>query len=147
MFELVILVHVIGACVWTGGHLVLSFAILPAVLKHRDLAYLQRFESGFEKIGIPALAIQIVSGIYLASATIGELSQMLAWENPSVRLVWVKLSLLLITGILAADARLRILPNLHAGNLHALALHIIPVTILSVLFVACGVLYRFGWFA
>lgn len=147
MFELVILVHVIGACVWTGGHLVLLFAILPTVLKQRDLAYLQRFESGFEKIGIPALAIQIVSGIYLASVTIGDLSQMLAWENPAARLVFVKLSLLLITAILAADARLRILPKLHAGNLHVLILHIIPVTILSVLFVASGVLYRFGWFS
>jgi len=147
MYELAILIHVIGATVWTGGHIVLSVAVLPDVLKHKDLNYIRRFESGYEKIGIPALIVQIVSGLYLASFLIPEVSQIFDWANPAVKLLWVKLSLLLITALLAADARLRVIPNLSASNLNSLAFRIIPVMVVSVLFVISGVLYRFGWFA
>ncbi|WP_315980488.1 hypothetical protein [Aliamphritea spongicola] len=43
------LLHVLAATVWTGGHLVLAVGVLPRVLKHSDVAYIKAFESGFEK--------------------------------------------------------------------------------------------------
>jgi len=45
----------------------------------------------------------------------------------------------------AADARLRLIPNLSRENLTAIAWHIVPVTIVSILFVAAGVAFRTGW--
>jgi hypothetical protein len=56
------------------------------------------------------------------------------------------LALLAMTMAFAADARLRIIPNLSATNLVSLAWHVVPVTAISVLFVAVGVSFRTGWF-
>ncbi len=54
-FWLILFFHVMGATIWTGGHLALSFVVLPRALKARDPKVLTDFENGFEKIGMPAL--------------------------------------------------------------------------------------------
>jgi hypothetical protein len=56
------------------------------------------------------------------------------------------LALLAMTMALAADATLRIIPNLSAANLASLAWHVATVTAISVLFVVVGVSFRTGWF-
>ncbi|MCK9505502.1 MAG: CopD family protein [Porticoccaceae bacterium] len=145
MYDLIILLHVLAATVWTGGHLVLALTILPAVLKNRDLAFIQTFESCYEKIGIPALLIQIATGLWLVNRMVADHSALLNLDNPVARLLWIKLGLLGLTAVLAADARLRIIPKLSPANLKSLAFHIVPVTIIAVLFVVTGVLFRFGW--
>ncbi|TDO16827.1 MULTISPECIES: hypothetical protein [Halomonas] len=38
MIAMLLLLHLLGATVWTGGHLVLAATILPRVLKGRDVA-------------------------------------------------------------------------------------------------------------
>ena len=139
MYELALLAHVLGATVWTGGHLVLALAILPKVLRSRDLEFLRRFESAYERVGIPALIVQIASGLYLAA--LGNRA------NPAANLLLIKLGLLLATAALAADARLRIIPRLGNHNLTALAWHVYPVTLIAVLFVLTGVGFRLGWLA
>jgi len=48
--------------------------------------------------------------------------------------------------LLAADAKLRIIPRLSEKKLISLAWHIIPVTIISVLFIVTGVSFRTGGF-
>jgi len=35
---LLLTLHVLGACVWTGGHLVLAVAVLPRAVARRDSA-------------------------------------------------------------------------------------------------------------
>lgn len=133
--KIILLLHVIGACIWTGGHLVLSFCILPDVLKNKDLNLITRFEGRFERIGIPALLTQIITGFYMAGPMLN--AQILDYS--AGQWLALKLLLLLSTALLAADARLRIIPRLTSDNLNALAWHIIPVTIISVLFVIAGV--------
>jgi putative copper export protein len=145
MYDLMVLLHVLAATVWTGGHLVLALTILPGVLKNKDLAFIQRFESSYEKVGIPALLIQIATGLWMVNTMVAEHSALLNLENPAAKLLWIKLGLLALTAVLAADARLRIIPKLSPSNLRSLAFHIVPVTIISVLFVVAGVLFRFGW--
>ena len=56
------------------------------------------------------------------------------------------LALLAMTMAFAADATLRIIPNLSATNLASLAWHVVPVKAISVLFVIVGVSFRTGWF-
>jgi uncharacterized membrane protein len=53
----VVLLHVLGATVWTGGHLVLAATVLPRALKERSVDELRRFENGYERIGILALLL------------------------------------------------------------------------------------------
>ncbi|WP_299587828.1 CopD family protein [uncultured Microbulbifer sp.] len=145
MYNAVLFIHLLGATVWTGGHLILACTILPNVFRDKDIAFLSRFESHYEKIGIPALIIQILSGLYLAYTLLPDLSQWFDFSHPVSRLVAFKLILLACTFLLAIDARLRIIPNLSKNNLKSLAYHIIPVTVLSVLFVYVGISFRTGW--
>lgn len=146
MHGILLLLHVLAATVWTGGHLVLALTVLPRVLKEKAPRELLRFESAYERIGIPALVIQVVTGLWMAYRMVPDVGQWFAFQNPLSRLIGFKLILLTITIAFAIDARLRIIPKLSEQNLTALAWHIIPVTLVSVLFVVVGVSFRTGWF-
>lgn len=123
--------HILGATVWTGGHLVLALTVLPRVLKERDPAALLRFESGFEKLGIPALLVQVATGIWLAQRIVPP-GQWFELASPQARLIVLKLALLAGTALFAVDARFRLIPALTERSLVALAWHVWPVTLLSV---------------
>ena len=146
MYGAMLLLHILAATIWTGGHLVLAIAILPRVLRERSPAKLLEFESAYERIGIPSLVVQVATGLWLAHRMVPELSRWLAFGDPVATLVGVKLLLLATTVGFALDARLRLIPRLSEQNLGALAWHIVPVTIVSVLFVVVGVSFRTGWF-
>jgi putative copper export protein len=136
--------HVLGATVWTGGHLVLATTILPAALRARDPASLLAFERRYEKIGMPALLLQVATGLWLAWQRAPDVIGWLAPETPAERSVALKLSLLALTIALAASARLRLIPDLTPARLPQLAVHIVLVTIASVAFVLAGLSFRLG---
>ncbi len=62
------------ATIWTGGHLFLALGISPKVLKTNDHQMLLDFERFYEKVGIPALLLQALSGLYLAYLMAASLS-------------------------------------------------------------------------
>lgn len=146
MYGTILLIHILSATIWTGGHLVIALTVLPRVLREKAPQELLKFESRYEYIGIPSLLLQLITGVWLAYRLIPDVSQWFAFDNPVTTLIFVKLMLLLATLIFAADARFRLIPNLTERNLKALAYHIIPVTVISVLFVVIGVSFRTGWF-
>lgn len=146
MYGILLLLHILAATVWTGGHLVLALTVLPRALKQRSPAELLRFESAYERIGIPAILIQVATGFWLAHRMVPDVSQWINFDNPVSRLIGIKLMLLAVTLAFAADARIRIIPRLTEDNLTSLAWHIVPVTVVSVLFVVVGVWFRTGWF-
>lgn len=145
MHGILLFLHILAATVWTGGHLVLATTVLPRVLKERSPDELLRFESRYERIGIPALLIQVATGLWLAYQLVPDVSQWFDLDNPVARPIAAKLLLLAITILFAVDARVRLIPNLRKENLTSMAWHIVPVTIVSVLFVAVGVAFRTGW--
>ena len=145
MYGAFLFLHVLAATVWTGGHLVLAAAVLPRALRERSPGVLLRFESRYERIGIPALLVQVATGLWLAWQRSPDAAGWFDLDNPVARPIAAKLLLLVITMLFAIDARLRLIPKLRAENLNAMAWHIIPVTVVSVLFVAAGVSFRTGW--
>ncbi len=144
MYETVLLLHILSATIWTGGHLVLALVILPKLLRARDPEILLSFEQGFEKVGMPALVFQVVSGLWLAFQIVPDFGDWFALDDPLANLILIKLTLLALTAAFAVDAKLRILSDLTPEKLVPMAWHIIPVTIFSVLFVTVGVAFRFG---
>lgn len=58
--------HIIGASIWVGGHLILSIRYLPNAVLKKEIGPLTQFEEKFEVVGIPALLIQVVTGIIMA---------------------------------------------------------------------------------
>lgn len=117
MFGFILLFDILGATVWTCGHLILATVILPRALKHRDVEGIRNIENDCERIGIPALIVQIASGLWLAHRMLPDVSLWFQWHNPVARLVLLKLSLLGLTALLAVDARLRVIPRLGPHNL------------------------------
>ena len=144
MYALMLFLHVLGATVWTGGHLVLALTWLPRVLRERSPEQLVRFEQGYERIGMPALVLQIVTGLWMAYQMVPSVAQWLSPDTPVARAIALKLVLLLCTALIAAHARLRVIPRLSADTLPLMACHVGAVTLLSVGFVAVGVSLRFG---
>ena len=144
MFKLMLFLHLLGATVWTGGHLVLSLTVLPRALRWSDPDIVRGFEDGFERIGIPALVIQVLTGLWLAYRLVPDVSSWFSFESGVRNLVALKLVLLLLTVVLALHARFRIIPSLSQRTLPILAWHVAAVTIVSVLFVFVGVSFRTG---
>ena len=144
MYATALFLHVLGATIWTGGHLVLALTWLPRVLRERSPEQLLRFEQGYERIGMPALVLQIVTGLWMAYQMVPSVAQWLSPDTPVARAIALKLVLLLCTALIAAHARLRVIPRLSADTLPLMACHVGAVTLLSVGFVAVGVSLRFG---
>lgn len=144
MYQSILFFHVLAATVWTGGHIVLAVGILPNALIHHDFERIIRFEEVYERIGLPALIIQVITGLWLAYQLIPNVSNWFEMANPISRLIVFKLCLLAITIALAVDARLRLIPTMATDKLNDLAWHIITVTVLSILFIVVGIAFRFG---
>jgi putative copper export protein len=144
MFKLALILHILGASVWTGGHLVLSLTILPRALRQRDPEVISGFEESYERIGLPSLAIQIITGLWLAHRLMPRLADWFSFTTIASTHVALKLLLLLLTVVLALDARLRIIPRLTERTLPLLAGHVIAVTVVAVLSVLVGVGFRTG---
>ncbi|SLJ85226.1 CopD family protein [Psychrobacter sp. DAB_AL43B] len=145
MFNYLLILHLLGAAIWTGGHLILALVILPKVLSSRNLDALLQFEQQFEKIGMPALAIQIITGLWMAHNILPNVSAWFAFDNDISILIGIKLILLLMTAAVAMHARFWVIPRLSADNLNGFAVNIVLVTLLSVTFVVVGTLFRTGF--
>jgi putative copper export protein len=145
MYGTLLLLHILGATIWTGGHIVLAVVVLPGALRERSPEKLLGFESVYEKIGMPALIVQIITGLMLAYRLLPDVGQWFNMANPLSHGILAKLILLALTLGFAINARFRVIPILSQNNLGLMAWHIIPVTIISILFVVAGVSFRTGW--
>jgi len=145
VYGILLLLHILAATIWTGGHIVLSVVILPGVLKEGSPEKLLQFESLYEKIGMPALIIQVITGLMLAHRMLPDVGRWFDMSNPIAHIITAKLGLLALTLAFAIDARFRVIPKLSKETLRVMAWHIIPVTLFSILFVVVGVSVRTGW--
>jgi putative copper export protein len=145
MYGTLLLLHILGATVWTGGHIVLSVAVLPKVWRRRTPEPLLAFESMYERVGMTALLLQVVTGVLLAYQALPDVAQWFSLSNPVSHPIMAKLVLLALTLCLAIHARLRVIPRLCPSNLPLMAWHVVAVTLLAILFVVVGVSFRTGW--
>jgi putative copper export protein len=144
VFSLLVIVHALAATVWTGGHLVLDLGVLPRALRAQSAEAIRSFEETFEPLGLTALAIQVVTGVWMGWIYLPRFQGLLNPGNPIGMLVGVKLLLLAATAALAIHARLRLIPNLTDDNLNGLAWHIRGITALAIAFVVVGAFIRLG---
>jgi len=146
MYNISITLHVLAATIWAGGHLILAIGFLPKALKDRNPEIIRFFESRYERIGIPALLVLVITGLYQAFRIIPNFFD---WFNHTSFIpinITLKLTLLILTLILGIHARIWIIPKLNESNLKPLAYHIIAITVVAVLLVIVGVSFRFGGF-
>ena len=145
--HLILILHLIAATIWVGGHLVLAIGYLPKALKRRDFSYIGNFEKTYEPIGMPSLAVLVITGILMAYDYNAGLSSWFSFATPIERVVSLKLICLLTSICFAISAQTRVLPKLRKGQLNKLsemAVHIICVTLIGVVMVILGSLVRIG---
>lgn len=145
--HILLVLHLIAATIWVGGHLVLAIGYLPKALKHKDFSYIGNFEKTYEPIGMPSLAVLIITGILMAYDYNAGFSSWFSFATPIERVVSLKLTFLLTTVCFAISAQTRVLPKLRKGQLNKLpemAVHIICVTLIGVIMVILGSLVRIG---
>ena len=145
--HLILILHLIAATIWVGGHLVLAIGYLPKALKRKDFSYIGNFEKTYEPIGMPSLAVLVITGILMAYDYNAGLSSWFSFATPIERVVSLKLICLLTSICFAISAQTRVLPKLRKGQLNKLpemAVHIICVTFIGVVMVILGSLVRIG---
>ena len=144
MYNISLTLHVLAAAIWAGGHLVLAIGFLPKALKDKDPEVIKFFESRYERIGIPALLVLVITGFFQAFRMVPNFFDWFDYSSFIPINITIKLSLLILTFILAVHARIWIIPNLNENNLKPLAYHITAITVIAVLMVIVGVSFRFG---
>ena len=140
-----VLLHVLGATIWAGGHLILSIGFLPKAMREKNINVISDFEKQYERVGIPALLLQVITGFWMALIYV-PLDSWMSLATPHHIYLWIKIILLLSTIGFAVHARLFIIPHLTIEKLPLLAFHIITTTVLAVSFVITGLSFRFTYF-
>lgn len=141
MQPLLLFLHLLGACIWAGGHLILLFVIMPEARRIQSPEYLLRFEKMYERIGMPALFTQLITGglLFAAMFPTGGFSV----SHPLSYKLYIKLGLLLVTFAIAIHARFFVLKNFTAAKLPLMHKHIAVVTVVSLLFILAGINFKF----
>lgn len=144
MLNYILILHLLGATVWTGGHLILTLVVLPKALSSRNIDGLMQFEQLFERVGMPALVLQIITGLWMAYQLLPNIAVWFKLDNDFSILISLKLLLLLMTVLVALHARFYRIPRLSIHTLKGFSINIILVTLFSVAFVVVGTLFRTG---
>lgn len=144
LHHILLIIHLISATIWVGGHLFLAIRILPRALREKSIKELQYFKNQYEPFGMPALIVLVVTGIWMAydyNATIGS---WFSFSNRIERVVSVKLILLLVTFAMAFTADRFIFPKLNKKNIYKAAIFIIAVTAIGLAMIILGSFVRYG---
>ncbi|WP_220399696.1 CopD family protein [Filimonas effusa] len=144
--HLLLILHLISAAIWVGGHLCLAVGILPGALKKKDYTLITQFEKRYEPIGMSSLVVLVVTGMWMAlQFGIGP-GRWFSFSNPLERVVSVKIILLLATVLFAISAQTRVIPHLatRPKKLYEMAFHIIGVTTIGVAMLILGSFVRYG---
>lgn len=141
-----LILHLIGATIWVGGHLLLCTVILPQVWKEKSVERLFNFESRYEWIGMPALLVMLLTGIRMAYLYNVKLANWFTFETPIERVISLKLSCLLVIVLFALSAQFYVLPRLKTNfkKLPLMTFHMISVTLISLLMLILGSFIRYG---
>lgn len=147
--HLLLILHLVGATIWVGGHILLCTVILPQVWKEKSVEKLFNFESRYEWIGMPALLVMLITGVRMAYLYNVKIAQWFAFETPIERVISLKLSLLFAIVLLALSAQFYVLPRLKTSisKLPLMAFHMIAVTLISLAMLIVGSFVRYGGMA
>lgn len=142
-----LIVHLLAATIWIGGHLILAIGFLPKALKHKKFSFIKNFERVYEPIGITSLLLLIITGTAMSYDFQIKPTDWFSFENPLETTISLKVLGVLLTVIFAISAQTRVIPSLEKGNVKKLcemAIHIICVTLISILLLILGSYARYG---
>lgn len=139
-----VFIHVLAATIWIGAHIVLLVGPLRVALKSGDSKLVFEFEKNYGRLAMASLVVAAATGIHMAL----ERYPPTEWFNigsPS-GVIGLKVATFLAVIATALHAMTRVIPAMRKGEaaLKSMAAHVAIVTALSILFIALGVMLRFG---
>jgi putative copper export protein len=146
--HLLLIIHLLSATIWVGGHLLLVFGHLPQALKEKNQNIILNYEKKYEPVGMTALVLLVITGILMAYKYGVNIEYWFHFATPIEKIISTKLLLLLLTVLFALSAQFRVLPKLKSSpdKLPEMTFHIVSVTIIGVLMLVFGSFIRFGGF-
>lgn len=144
LHHFLLLIHLLAAAIWVGGHLILCIRFLPEALRKNEPRIIADFEKRYEPIGMPALFLLIITGIWMAYDFGVPFQKWFSFSGNIESVVSIKLLLLLLTFAFAIHAQLRVIPNLDKSNIKEMAFHIIAVTLIGMAMLFLGSTIRYG---
>lgn len=144
--HLLLIIHILAATVWVGGHLYLIISILPNVLKTRNATKLLAFEKSFEPLGITALVFLVISGFWMMFQFGIRIKDIFDFATPIERVTSTKIILLITTILFALSAQFRVIPSLKHSpkKLPEMAIHAVCVTLIGAAMLVLGTFVRYG---
>lgn len=139
-----LVLHLLAATIWVGGHLILSIRVLPKALKMKNMTPINNFKAVYEPIGLPSLLILFVTGILMAYDYDATFTKWFSFSGAVEKIVSIKLILLFTTVVLAISAQRFEASKLSNFKINAFAIHIIAVTVIGVVMLILGSLVRIG---
>ena len=94
MYRALFALHLLAAMLWAGGALLLAALLLPAVLRGRAAPHRQTLECGFERLEMPALALQVATGLWMALHLVPDWTHWLTLHGALARAIGLKAVLL-----------------------------------------------------
>ena len=92
--------------------MLLVFAYLPKALREKNQQIILEYEKKYEPVGMPALALLVITGIMMAYKYGVGVSNWFHFATPIEKVISVKLALLFITVFFALSAQFRVIPKL-----------------------------------
>lgn len=146
--HLLLIIHLICATIWIGGHLYMVTCMLPGILKRKDTAALLNFEKKYEPLGMGSLILLVITGFWMAFQFQIGWKDLFSFSGSIERVVSIKLILLITTVLFALSAQIRVLPTLKKSpkKLPEMAVHAISVTLIGITMLILGSFIRYGGF-
>lgn len=142
--QIILIIHLLAATIWVGGHLILLLRYVPKAIKTKSLEELSMFRKNFEPVGMPSLFILIVTGIIMAYDYNVTIEKWFLFENAIEKIVSIKLILLFISLTLAFITIKFVLPSIDKLSPYLLYFIIFLVTTIAVTMLILGSLVRVG---
>lgn len=142
--QIILIIHLLAATIWVGGHLILLLRYVPKAIKTKSLDELSVFRKNFEPVGMPSLFILIITGILMAYDYNITFEKWFLFENSIEKIVSIKLILLFISLTLAFITIKFVLPSINKTSPFLLYCIIFLVTTIAVTMLILGSLVRVG---
>ena len=142
--QIILIIHLLAATIWVGGHLLLLLRYVPKAIKSKSLEELSAFRKNFEPVGMPSLFILIITGILMAYDYNITFEKWFLFENSIEKIVSIKLILLFISLTLAFITIKFVLPSINKISPFILYFIIFLVTTIAVTMLILGSLVRIG---
>lgn len=142
--HILLIVHLICAAIWVGGHLFMAIRIIPKAIKENNTSEIRNFKERYERLGMPSLIILVITGVWMTYDYNVTFSTWFSFSNGIERVISIKLILLFCTIICALIAELIVFPKYLEKNIKLAVIPMILVTLIGVAMLVLGSFVRFG---